>query len=175
MIEHPQVSFNYSLSYRDFVAGQKLAAQKSVFLFVIHAVMRFIAPLAASILIAMCLINYFGGHQSLVRPILPTIFWLLFLSSILTVGWRFSFNQLRPSGGRNPQMTFQADETSFVREIHGMGDMTWLWSATHGISSNKRTVLISVRRGAYLYIPRCAVTDEQLEMLKEFWRKNRKI
>ena len=174
MIEEAEISFEYSLSYREFVAGHKLAARKSVVLFLVHLIGRFIAPLALSILVGMCLINWFGGHKEVVRPMLPMVLLLTFLSSLLWVSWRFSFNQLKSAHKQDPQMTFQADRVSFSRQIHGMGDLTWLWAATHRISDNSRIVLISVRRGSYLFIPRRAVSDTQLTRLKELLRENKK-
>jgi ABC-type nickel/cobalt efflux system permease component RcnA len=174
MIENAEISFDYSLSYREFVAGHKLAARKSVVLFLVHLIGRLIAPCALLLLVAMCLINLFGGHKEVVRPMLPIVFLLIFLSGLLWVGWRFSFNQLKATHGQDPQMTFQADKDSFSRQIHGMGDLNWLWSATHRILDNKKVIVISVRRGSYLFIPRRSVSDAQLQRLKQFLQEHKK-
>ena len=174
MIENAEISINYSMSYREFVAGHKLAARKSGVLFLVHLIGRFIAPLALFLLVAMCLINWFGGHKEVVRPMLPMVLLLMFLSSLLWASWRFSFNQLKSAHGQDPQMTFQADRVSYSRQIHGMGDLTWLWSATHSISDNPRIVLITVRRGHFLFIPRRVVSDPQLARLKELLRENKR-
>jgi hypothetical protein len=174
MIENPEIIFEYSLSYREFVAGHKLAARKSVVLFVVHLLGRFIAPFTTFLLVTMCLINWFSGHRATVGPILPLVFMFLFLSSILWISWRFSFSQLKSVRGQGPQMIFQADGTSFARQIQGMGELTWLWSATHRITENKKVVLISVRKGAYLFIPRRVVSDPQLARLKSFLDENKR-
>jgi hypothetical protein len=175
MIENAEISFDYSLSYREFVAGHKLAARKGVVLFIVHAIGRFVAPCAFFLLLAMCLINWFGGHREVVRPMLPLLFLLAFLSSLLWASWRFSFNQLKSVPGSDPQMTFQADKDSYSRQIHGMGDINWLWSATHRIIDNHKVVVISVRRGSYLFIPRRSMSDAQLLRLKQFLQEHKKI
>jgi hypothetical protein len=175
MIENAEISFEYSLSYREFVAGHKLAARKSVVLFLVHLIGRLIAPFALFLLMAMCLVNWFGGHKEVIRPMMPLGLMLLFLSSLLWIAWRFSFNQLRSTHGQDPQMAFQADKTSYSRQIKGMGDLTWLWSATHSISDNARIVLITVRRGHFLFVPRHAVSDAQLQRLKQFLQENKKV
>jgi hypothetical protein len=173
MIAEPEVSFDYTLSYRQFVAGHKLAARKSAVLFLVHLLGRFIAPTAAILVTLMCLVNWSTGHGSLVPPILPLFFLLFLLSMILPISWRFGFRRLQLSSRQDPKMTFQADRTSFARQVQGMGDLTWLWSATHSIADNQKIVLISVRRGSFLFIPRHVVSDDQLDRLKEFLRVNR--
>jgi hypothetical protein len=104
---------------------------------------------------------------------LPLVFVLFLMSIIIPISWRYSFKRLKLSPRQDPRMTFQADKTSFARQIHGMGDLTWLWSATHGIADNRQVVLISVKTGTFLFIPRPAIADDQLARLKEFVRMSR--
>ena len=64
MIENPEISIDYSLSYREFVAGQKLAVRQSVPILLFHILARYIALAVALLLVAMALINLFNGHAS---------------------------------------------------------------------------------------------------------------
>jgi hypothetical protein len=48
-----------------------------------------------------------------------------------------------------------------------MGETTWLWSATDKISHNEKVVLVSARRGAFVIIPRSAISDAQLSRLRD--------
>jgi len=173
VIENPEISIDYTLGYREFVAGQKLGVKQSVFPLIIHALARFIAPTIVVVLVLMCLVNFFGGHKSTIPPILPLIFLFSLMPSIIWISRRYSYNQLKISRSQPPQMTFQADGISFARQIHKMGDMTWLWSATHSITQNDKVLVIAVRRGAFIYIPRNVITDLQITRLKEMLRENK--
>jgi hypothetical protein len=174
MIENPEISIDYSLSYSEFIAGQKLAVRQSVFPLIIHILARFIAPTIVALLVLMCLVNFFGGHKSTIPPILPLIFLLSLMPSVIWISWRYSYNRLRLSSLQSPLMTFQADKTSFARHIHQMGNLTWLWSASNSIVQNNRVVLIAARKGCFIIIPRRVVTDPQIARLNELLKENKR-
>ena len=173
MIENPEISIDYSLSYREFVAGQKLAVRQSIPILLFHILARYIALAVALLLVALALINLFNGYASTIPPIIPLIFLFFLMPSIIWISWRYSYKRLKLSPSQAPQMTFEADKTSFARQIHMMGDLTWLWSATHSISQNKTVVIIAARKGAYIIIPRRVVTDLQIARLKDLLRENK--
>ena len=166
-MDDPEISINYTLSYRDFVAGHKLASRQSIALFLFHFVARYVALIAAFLLCGMAAINVASGQWRLVPPILPIIFLLFLIPSIVWLSWRTSFKRLRLPSDQDPQMTFQADRNSFARRIHNMGDLTWLWSATQGIYESKDVVLIAARKGAFVIIPRQSISDAQVARLRQ--------
>jgi hypothetical protein len=173
VIENPEISIDYSLSYREFVAGQKLAVRQSVPILLVHILARYIALAVALLLVAMALINLFNGHGSTVPPIIPLIFLFFLMPSTIWISWRYSYKRLKLTPSQPPQMTFQSDKNSFARQIHMMGDLTWLWSATHSIAQNKRVVIIAARKGAFIILPRRVVTDLQIARLKDLLRENK--
>jgi hypothetical protein len=70
-------------------------------------------------------------------------------------------------------MIFQSNQQAFSRQIQGMGELTWFWSKTSGFSQNKKVVLILVRKGAFIVLPRRAVSDNQLVQLKQAFDQSR--
>lgn len=176
MLENPEITIQYSINFQEFVAGSKLAMSKNLLTLLMHLFANFCAPVASILLIAMCLIILAGGKSSGVIPhILPLVFLSLLMSSIFRITWRYSFNSLKLLPNQDPQMTFQAGTTSFARKIEGMGELTWLWSATQGVSQNAKVVIIAVRKGHYLFIPRRVISDAQLARLKQFLAENRQV
>jgi ABC-type nickel/cobalt efflux system permease component RcnA len=166
MIEKPSITMEYSLSYSEFVAGHKLAVRQSIPLLAFHIFARYIASAVALVLIALAVINIASGHAETVPGILPIIVLVCIIPATIWVSWRIGFRRLKIDPAIDPHMTFQADGTSFARQIQKMGDVTWLWSATHSIAQNKKVVLISVRKGCFIVLPRRVVSDAQLAELK---------
>ena len=173
MVDTPEISIDYSLTYREFVAGYKLAVRQSIPLLLFNVFARYIASGVVIVLVLMCLVNITGGHAQTVPPILPLILLISVIPASVWLGWRYSFRRLKINPKVDPEMTFQANESSFGRQIHKMGELTWLWSATHSVSEDKKVVVISVRRGCFIVLPRRVLTDGQILRLKELLSKNK--
>jgi membrane protein implicated in regulation of membrane protease activity len=173
MIANPEISLSYRLTYREFVAGYKLGVRQSLVALFPYILARFVAPLVACFFLLMAITSITSGHATDVAGTLPVILLCAFLSVFYFFTWRTAFKRLKRDPKLDPQMTFQADETSFVRVIEGMGEVTWLWSATDKISHNKEVVLVSASKGAFVIIPRAAITDSQLSRLRELLQQNK--
>jgi hypothetical protein len=134
--------------------------------------MRIFAVYIASgigiVLVVMCLVNIAGGHAATVPPILPLLFLVLLLPTIMWISGWYGFRRLKLLPNEDPVMTFQANGASFSRRIDKMGEITWLWSATHRVMQDKRMVVIAVRKGCFIYIPRHAITDADVSKLERF-------
>jgi len=174
MIEQPEISIEYKLTYRDFVEGQCLGSRQSVVFLVVGIFARYIATAIAVALSAMSLLLIFSGKWPAARGILPLIVMVWFIPISVWLTWRYSFARLRNTGSRIPQMLFLANQTYFVRQIQDMGELTWLWSATQKVVSNKKVVLILARKGCFIIIPRRYISDAQISLLEEMWRQARK-
>lgn len=121
MIESPEISTEDPLTYREFVAGHKLAARQSIPMLVFRLFARFFASTIAILLIFLAVVHLSNGHASTVLPVLPLIFMVLLVPSIIWISWRYSLRQLQWIKGQDPKVIFQVSSTSCGRELAGMG------------------------------------------------------
>jgi hypothetical protein len=173
MIANPEISLSYPLTYREFVAGYKLGVRQSLFALVPYIIARLLGPIVACFFLLLAIFSFTSGHRDAVAGTIPVILLSGLMPAIYLYSWRSAFKRLQREPKKNPQMTFQADETAFVRAIEDMGEMTWLWAATDRISDNKKVVLVSARKGCFVIIPRHAISAFQLSRLRELLQKNK--
>jgi len=173
VLSNPEISIDYKLTYRDFVAGQRLGVRQGVFTLIISFLTRYVATTVAVIISIFMIIFVFKGQSSIAIGVLPVVIplWLIPISVWLT--WRYGFRRFKNGESNEPQMSFQADRSSFVRHIKGMGELTWLWSATLGVYKNSRVVLVMARRGSFIIIPRRAISDAEISLLEDMWQQGR--
>jgi membrane protein implicated in regulation of membrane protease activity len=173
MISDPEISLSYPLTYQEFVAGYKLGVRQSVVALLPYILAQFVAPLVACFFLLLAITSVTSRRAADAAGTIPVILLCVFLSVFYFYSWRSAFKRLQRDPKQDPQMTFQADDTSFVRAIENMGETTWLWSATDKISHNKKVVLVSARRGAFVIIPRSAISDAQLSRLRDLLQQNK--
>jgi DNA-binding helix-hairpin-helix protein with protein kinase domain len=173
LLANPEISLEYSLTFRDFATANKLGVRQHFFIFLIHIIARYVATTLAFLLFSLIIITFFHGPRATIPSMLPLPFLLLLMPAAIWIGWWTSYKRYKQKPSVDPQMRFQADRTSFVREVQGMGELTWLWAATHGIVKNKKVVLVVARKGAFVIIPRRAISDEQIALLEEMWQQGR--
>ena len=173
MISNPEISLSYPLTYQEFVAGYKLGVRQSPFAIVPYILAHFLAPLVACFFLFLAIFSFTSGHRDAVAGTIPIIVLCALMPVIYLYLWRTAFKRLQRDPKKNPQMTFQVDETQFGRSIEDMGETTWLWAATHSISQNKKVVLVSAHRGCFVIIPRRAISDLQVSRLRELLRQNK--
>jgi len=171
MIDNPEIAIDYSLTYKDFVAGHKLATRQNIPLLLVHIIARYIASTLAFLAFVLIIFSFLDGQRQAIRNIVPLFILLSLMPVIISWGWRIAFNRLRLNKSQLPQMTFKATSQEFSRQIHGMGELTWLWSATHSFVQNKKIVLISVRKNCFIVIPRQFLTEDQINRLNEFQQR----
>ena len=167
MFINPEIRTCYTLSLRTFLQGSRLGARRTVAgIFVL--VSQIIGCLGAVLLIAISVIDAASGHTDLVKPLLPLLVLAILLIVFPTATRFISYRNLR---GNLPElrMQFEADGSGFRRTIENVGDASWRWDATHGIVANSEVVTIVVRKGAFVFIPRGALTDAEFVRLNEMF------
>jgi len=166
MINDPEIVIDYTITFPEFVSGSKLGWRQSIFTLVFYVLARYVAT-ALAVLSSILVISSFssGLHEAAWR-LLPVPLLLFSIPLILTFNWRAAYRRLKMPGSDAPQLSFAANGQEFVRKIHGMGELTWLWSATQGFAQNKKAVVIVTRKGAFIIIPRRALTETQVERLQ---------
>ena len=173
MIDEPEVSLSYDLTYRDFVAGYKLGVRQSPLALLPYVVARFLAPIVACLFLLLAVFSFTSGHRDAVAGTIPIIFLCGFMPMIYWYSWRAGFKRLQRDSTRNPHVVFEADKSAFVRRIENMGETSWLWAATEKIRDNKKVVLVSGRGGCFVIIPRHAISTNELIRLRELLRENK--
>lgn len=166
MINDPEIAVDYTITYAEFVAGSKLGWRQSFLTLAFYILARYLATALAVLFFVLVIFSFFGGLHQAGWYLLPVPFMFLAIPLILTFNWRVGYRHLKLSKTSEPQLTFAANQQAFTRQIHGMGELTWHWSATRGFAQNKRAVLIVVRKGAFIIIPRRALTASQIERLR---------
>jgi len=130
--------------------------------------MQICGLIAAVLLGLIFIVNIMSGHAELVKPLLPMFIFPVLLIAYPPILRLVSYRNLR---GALPElrMQFEADRHGFRRTIENTGDVSWRWDATHAVLSNSAVVTIAVRKGAFVFIPRTALTDGQFERLKQMF------
>jgi hypothetical protein len=166
MISDPEIAIDYTITYQEFVAGLKLGWRQSFSTLVLYAFARYLAPTVALFFFVLVVFDFSTGLHEAGWQLLPVPLLLLSIPLFMTFNWRGGYRRLKVSKTSEPQMSFTANQREFARQIHGMGELTWFWSATKGFAQNKKAVLIVVRKGAFIIIPRRALTEAQIERLR---------
>jgi hypothetical protein len=167
MVINPEISINYVLPFQMFSRGSRLGARRSGLGIFVLAMQGFgwLSAIALAVIVA---VNAASGHEELAKPLLPMFVFPAFLIAIPPILRLISYRNLR---GPLPElhMQFEADEHGFRRTIERTGDASWRWDATHAILSDASVVTIAVRKGAFVFIPRAAMTDAQFVRLKQMF------
>lgn len=164
----PEVNLTYTLTYPEFKAGAKLGMRQNVPIYLIYLFARYLGAAGGLLLLVLALFSFFDGQRSAAWHLLPGCLLLLLLPLIYAWQWRTSFNNLREDKSSPANVCFRADALGFVRRLGNMGELSWRWSASKGVSANQRVILIAARKGAFIIIPRRVVSDAQLQLLREF-------
>ncbi len=166
MINVPEIAIDYTITFPEFVAGSKLGLRQSIFTLVFYVLARYVATTLAVLSSILVVSSFSSGLRQAGWGLLPVPVLLFSIPLVLTFNWRGSYRRLKVSKTSEPQLSFTANQQEFARQIHGMGELTWLWSATQGFAQNKKAVVIVVRKGAFIIIPRRALTEAQIERLR---------
>jgi hypothetical protein len=166
MTNEPEIAIDYTITYAEFAAGSRLGWRQSLLTFLFYIVARYIAFALAVLCLALVIFSFTHGEPQGGRAFLPVTILLFIIPLTLTWTWRRSYNRLKVAKDDQPKLSFAANGQEFVRQIHGMGELTWLWSATKGFAENKKVVLIAARKGAFIIIPRRALSETQIERLR---------
>lgn len=172
MVINPEISIRYTLPFRLFSQGSRLGARRST-AGILVLLLQVIGCLGLVIIGAICAINAVSGHADLVKPLLPVLLLTVLMIMSAPVTRFVSYRSLR---GDRPElrMQFEADENGFRRTIEDVGDVSWRWEATHAIHSNNSVVTIAVRKGAFVFIPRKALSDAEFERLNQMFCEAKK-
>ena len=165
----PEISIRYTLPFRIFAQGSRLGTRRSASgLFVL--LLQLVGCLGFITLGIMAGINAASGHLDLVKPVLPLLALAVLLIAFPTVTRFVSYRNLR---GSLPElrMQFEADKQGFRRTIENVGDASWRWDATHAVMSDNTVVAIAARKGAFVFIPRAALTDPEFERINQMFRE----
>ena len=163
----PGVSVEYSLPYKEFAAGYRLGARQNFLVLLFYVLTRYVASILAVFITALFVMSLFDGQRDAAWHMLPLVLLVDLVPLINRWQQRTSFNRLRVSKSSDPNLRFTANDKEFSREVIGMGELKWRWSATQGISHNKTIVVISVSKGCFIFIPRRVLTDTELTQFQQ--------
>lgn len=166
MINDPEIAVDYTITFQEFVSGSKLGCRQNVFTLIFYVLARYVATALAVLFSILVIFDFCSGQHEAGWGLLPFPLLLFGIPLILTFNWRASYRRLKMPGSEAPQLSFAANRLEFTRKIYAMGELTWLWSASQGFAHNKKAVVIVVRKGAFIIIPRRALTDSQMERLR---------
>ncbi len=159
----------YELSFNDYKNAQWVYLKHRPFNLLVFVLFYCVLPLCCLLLLVVSLYARKQGHASQatlillnLRPLLVTLVVIAFLRQFSI--WRTYLSLFEKKSPRTAVFSF--DDEQFISAIPARSEARVHWSALVDFAEDKKVTLLFLAKNRFLFIPKRALTLEQLESLR---------